>query len=258
MSKERSVIVHYHLFKNAGTSVDRLLQKNFGERWLGFDGNSAGNIITTAELEKKINENPDVDAFSSHQIVPPVPQIDGHVFPIVFLRDPIDRIKSAYLFEWQKQLGLEKPKGSLKEYVYAKFKNRRSSAIEEFQSIRLSNEQRERFSKGADDEQILWQACKFIENLSFVGIVDRFDASAELLQRYLKPEFAGFKSSNIQANTLQDTTVSLDQKKTAIKEELGDELYEMIVNRNYIDHELYQFGLRHFENLQSTKLVSNG
>jgi len=27
----RGVIIHYHLFKNAGTSVDAILRRNFGE-----------------------------------------------------------------------------------------------------------------------------------------------------------------------------------------------------------------------------------
>ena len=259
MSKERNVIVHYHLFKNAGTSIDRLLNKNFAEKWVSFDGNTAGNIISCKELEKTISENTDAVAFSSHQIVPPLPEIAGSVFPVVFLRDPLDRVKSAYLFEWQKQLGLENPKGSLKEYVTEKFKNKRSSAVDDFQTMRLSNIQKNRFgSSQASDETILEQAFEFISSLSFIGIVDRFDLSVEFLEDYLKPAFPQFKSSNIAANTLQDITLSLEKKKADIHAELGDELFEMIVSRNAMDEKLYQYGVKHFDALYANQLQKNG
>ena len=163
-------------------SVDRLLQKNFGERWISFDGDSAGNVINTDELETIISKNSNAVAFSSHQIIPPLPLVSGNVFPVVFLRDPVDRIKSAYLFEWQKQLGLKEPKGSFIEYVTAKFKNKRCSSVEEFQTIRLSNTRKNGFRDvNADDQIILEQACEFISSLSFVGIVDQFDISADNL-----------------------------------------------------------------------------
>jgi hypothetical protein len=31
---ERTIILHYHLFKNAGTSVDAILKRNFGDKWV--------------------------------------------------------------------------------------------------------------------------------------------------------------------------------------------------------------------------------
>jgi hypothetical protein len=31
---QRKVVIHYHLFKNAGTSVDRMLKEIYGERWV--------------------------------------------------------------------------------------------------------------------------------------------------------------------------------------------------------------------------------
>jgi hypothetical protein len=78
-------------------------------------------------------------AVSSHQAVPSLPDRHLQVFPIVFLRHPIDRAYSAHLFEWKKQAGSEAPKGSFEEYVKEKFAQRRKSAIEEFQTLHLAN-----------------------------------------------------------------------------------------------------------------------
>ncbi len=34
----KPTLVHYHIFKNAGTSVDRLLAESIGEAWAGYEG----------------------------------------------------------------------------------------------------------------------------------------------------------------------------------------------------------------------------
>lgn len=246
----RNVIVHYHIFKNAGSSVDQLLKKNFADHWTAFDGETPGSIIPTSELEKIIESQPQMVAFSSHQIVPPLPQVDANVYPIVFLRDPIDRIKSAYLFEWQKQLGLEQPKGSFVEFVKQKFTHKRKSSIEEFQTIRLSNNSLDKFdSESFSDQEMFERACDFITSLSFVGIVDDFDRSNALLAYYLGEAFPDFEMSNVKANVLQDITLAQSVKRQRIKEELGDELFETIVERNCMDEAFYQAGRSHFQKL---------
>jgi hypothetical protein len=94
----RSIIIHYHLFKNAGTSVDSVLEKSFGASWRNFDNKNSSARFSPKEFEKINLEHPELKAFSSHQIVPPIPKGSLRVYPIIFLRHPIDRIKSAYLF----------------------------------------------------------------------------------------------------------------------------------------------------------------
>jgi len=249
-AERESIVVHYHLFKNAGTSVDQILKKNFGDSWYGFDGDSAGDIITTSQLEKTISDNPQKIAFSSHQIVPPLPEADAAVYPIVFLRDPIDRVKSGYLFEWKKQLGLDFPKGSLREFVQEKFRYIRKSSVEEFQTLRLSNDHKSNFdAKTRSDEEMLEGACEFIASLPFVGVVDEFSGSMELLSTYLGEVFPEFRVSDVKANVLQDVSTPVATKREKIREELGDELYEMIVNRNALDEQLYSFAKNHFQML---------
>lgn len=255
---ERKIIVHYHIFKNAGSSVDQLLKKNFPDQWVGFDGDTPGCVITTAELESRINRSEEMIAFSSHQIVPPLPDVYADVYPIVFLRDPIDRIKSAYLFEWKKQMGLDKPKGTFVEFVKQKFSHKRKSSIEEFQTIRMASNNTALFDSGdsTPDDELLSQASEFISTLPFVGIVDQFDRSNRLLAAYLQEGFPDFKLSEVKANVLQDLSLSQDVKRQKIKEELGDELFEMIVERNALDEALYQHGRSCLDSLFNDRFES--
>ena len=256
--QNRNVIVHYHIFKNAGSSVDQLLKKNFPDRWVGFDGEKAGSVITTAELEARIKTSTDMIAFSSHQIVPPLPEADANIFPIVFLRDPIDRIKSAYLFEWKKQLGLDEPKGSFCEFVKHKFTHRRKSSIEEFQTIRMASNDVSSFSanEDIDDSELLARACEFISSIPFVGIVDEFEKSNQLLGAYLQEGFPEFKLSEVKANVLQDLSLSQEVKRKRIREELGEEMFEMIVSRNSLDEALYQHGRKCLDQLHQCRFES--
>ena len=98
--EKRKVIIHYHIFKNAGTSIDRMLKESFSERWANYDKPEPTSKISPAELEEFILDNPDLMAVSSHHAVPPLPDKHLEVYPIILLRHPIDRAYSAYLFEW--------------------------------------------------------------------------------------------------------------------------------------------------------------
>jgi hypothetical protein len=104
----RTVICHYHIYKNSGTSFDRILAHNFGEAHLCFDGPFPYFSINQQELLKVIQRNPSVVAFSSHQITLPVPTaLDVNVLPAVFVRHPLLRVQSIYHFKRAEKDGTE-------------------------------------------------------------------------------------------------------------------------------------------------------
>jgi len=92
----RNVILHYHLFKNAGTSVDKILQRNFPDQWTTreFPGQGGDN---SAAVTDWIREDIGSIAFSSHTATGPLPAIpDTRAISPLFLRNPLDRIRSVY------------------------------------------------------------------------------------------------------------------------------------------------------------------
>jgi hypothetical protein len=96
----RTIICHYHIFKTAGTSFERVLRNNFGQRHLSFDGPKTSSMITQTELSKVINTHPHLASISSHQITLPAPVSDQFLaLPVVFVRHPILRIRSVFLHE---------------------------------------------------------------------------------------------------------------------------------------------------------------
>lgn len=245
----RNVILHYHLFKNAGTSIDKLLESSFGAKWQNFDQKSANSRISPAEMQKIIEEHPDVLAFSSHQVVPPLPKGDFVVYPIVFIRHPIDRIMSAYLFEWGKQIGSAQPKGSLADYIQDKFSKPRANAIENFHVLQLANRGYEGRGPSAllTDDELLGRAKLFIDEVAFFGIVEKFDESIRRLKYLLKVAFPDFRPASVRANVTQDPALKLADRLESFKQQIGDDLYSEVVGRNALDLDFYEHAVEQFD-----------
>ena len=89
IKQKRTVILHYHFFKNAGSSLDKILQKNFNSKFLTKEFPNTKNINDiTEEVCNWIKENPDNIVFSTHSSFP-LPVTDNvNIISICFLRDP--------------------------------------------------------------------------------------------------------------------------------------------------------------------------
>ena len=98
----RTVICHYHIFKNSGTSFDAILRHSFGDRHLSFDGPFPFFTIDQEQLDRIIARKTGAVAFSSHQILLPAPVSPAYrVRSVVFLRDPVLRTASIWRFKRQ-------------------------------------------------------------------------------------------------------------------------------------------------------------
>lgn len=105
----RTVILHYHIYKNAGTSFDHVLSHNFGARHELFDGPFSFFTIDQEQLDRIIMRRPQAVAFSSHQIVLPAPSsLEYRALAAIFVRNPFLRIASIYRFK----RGPERPDGT--------------------------------------------------------------------------------------------------------------------------------------------------
>lgn len=256
--RERSVIVHYHLFKNAGTSVERLLKQSLGSAWRSWDRPESGAKISGQELQTWLEENPQIKAVSSHQLVPPVPHGGFHVTPVVFLREPLSRVRSAWLFEWQKQQGLAEPKGTLADYIEEKFKQKNASVIANFQVSRLSNlnydDVRQRLHRY--NNELLPAACQFVDSLPFVGLVERFSDSLQLLADCTSERFPDLVVQEHRENVTDSSASSVEQRIDSLRREIGNELFDELCVRNRLDLQLYSYAAGRFSSLMENRQES--
>ena len=198
MSDKRTIILHYHLFKNAGTSVDAILKRNFGAAWVTreFPGMRDGN---TAQVEQWIRETPEAVAYSSHTMMGPIPQVEGvRIVSLMLLRDPIDRIKSAYRFErtqhadtWGAKLAKEH---DFEGYVRARLARYGDRQCRNFQTYRLA-------SLVPGEETELERAQRALQALTVVGRVEAFGEAMDRLNSELAEAYPEFAYQAVKANT---------------------------------------------------------
>lgn len=236
----KSLIIHYHLFKNAGTSIDELLKLNFGERWAEREFANAGAVrsnvgLVTAYLES----NPHLAALSSHTALLPPPAIpDVSILPILFVRHPIDRLRSAYAFQRQQQvdtrgatLAKETDFGG---YLRALLPQPRSGQARNFQASRLAHCEPPR--AGSERER----ALRALERLPFVGLVEAYEKSLSRLAEMIRTHFPDFRVVTAWKNATSDRQSTLEQRLAATRNELGSALFEEICAANAVDLEIYE------------------
>ena len=240
MSK-RPVIVHFHLFKNAGTSVDTILQRNFGERWIEIEGPNNRKLDPEA-LIAFIRENPQYDAISSHTAVVTVPEYDDiEIIPIFFFRHPIDRIRSAYDFERKQDAqtpgSIKAKEGDFKFYMDWRMTTPNPWQVREFHAFRLKD-----FHTFTPNKQIQLfedRARAALDAFPVVGLVETFDKSMGEFQELIKPHFPEFQAVSVHENvTSRGRTV--EENVAKFRERLGDETFEALLELNTIDLDLYE------------------
>lgn len=250
----RQVIVHYHLFKNAGSTIDHILQNNFGNGWLPFDGEKAHSRIQAPEIEQLILQHPEVQAVSSHNAVLPIPAIAGiSIAPIVFLRHPLDRVRSIYDFE-RKQGQKSGPvsqgaehasKLDFNDYIKWRFDTCKNGVTHNYHTAWLLHDPRfNRFEITQKDFEL---AVQNLKELPFFGLVERFDDSLKLLSQHLTNIGIHITTDYQVKNSTKHREKPMADKLDSLRENIGDDIWSQIVSRNHWDLELYKAAQELFE-----------
>lgn len=221
----RTIILHYHLFKNAGSSIDAILKKSFEDRWVTREFNKKNN---TDQLAEWILSNPDAIAFSSHTMNGPIPQIDGvKIISIAMLRDPIQRIISAYKFErnqnadtWGAQLAKQ---STFEEYVLARLQKQGDKQCRNFQVERLATMRPGHHPK-------VERAIKALDDLTVFGIVEDFNKSLALIAEHIRKDFPDYENNTVHDN--KSKTIDINMSTT---------LKQLLEECNKEDHALWSY-----------------
>jgi hypothetical protein len=236
----RTVVLHYHLFKNAGTSIDSSFKDSLEEgEWTTREFSGTHNK-KRKELLEWIDGNPEVKCFSSHTAALPPPEIDDvNILPIVFLRHPLDRIASAYAFEVKQQAStfgsVLARNTSLAGYIETRLSIPNDFQCRNFHAQKLAEMYPE--NTGSIEQR----AVKAVYELPFIGIVEEFDKSIEALQSLVNvTSLRGIDIKVTRKNVSQDSQFSLSKKLDALKIRIGDDMYDELERVNSLDLKLFK------------------
>jgi hypothetical protein len=227
----RTVLLHYHFFKCAGTSLERALQTALPGRWRNIEAKSG--LLSTDEMREFILNHPDVAAISSHTATYPPPEATGLiVIPIVLVRHPLARVQSVYDFEHRQTIATEGTRVAWETdivgYVEWRLSRRHDYSIRNFQVHRLS-------PSGVPS---IDSATATIASLPFVGVVEQYGASLRKLQELLNQHFPAISLPEVRANATRPPS-TLNHQLGELRARIGSTLYQELVDANLADLELW-------------------
>lgn len=241
----RDVILHGHIFKNAGSSFDWSLSKCFGDAFLDHRDDRAMRERKAVYLAEVLNSAVDLQALSSHHLCYPLPEDEGlRLHPVYLLRHPLDRVASVYAFEKRQQADTRGAKAAkefnFREYVAWRLRDDVPRTIRDYQTCNVSG-LHDRRPKEVVPHDWLRRAINHLSSIDCVGVVDRYDESMVMFEHRLSGFFPAIDLAYLRQNTTSDTREPqpIETRVHSVLERLGD-LAPAVIETNSYDMALYR------------------
>jgi hypothetical protein len=238
-----TVLIHYHIFKNAGSSIDACLQHSFGARWGSFEGSHPHAVQSSLQLQQFIDSRPDLTAISSHLARPPLPH--KNCLPIVFVRHPLSRAYSVYKFtcaDSTQPFADTARNLSFPEYIeWGLSKKPGSIVIRNYQVVHLSEASWRggNILKTAANKSDLDGACALLSDWCIAGVVEQFPLSIQIYQAMYGSHFPGLELKPRWENATCQQVIPLHERIEHLREMLGETLYCDFMGANELDLALH-------------------
>lgn len=235
-------LIHYHIFKNAGTSFEWALQQVLDRRYRSFDSSTPRGLVAHQDIVAFSAENPEVVAISSHQAAPPAPEIAGRsVLTSILIRDPIARIRSIYVFEREQEAptpgSLKAKEFSFRDYVEWRLKTSPSMLCN--YQVHFCTRTAERPAPTPDEER-LKLAIAHLDQMDIVGTVARYNEWIALAENILASAFSGLTLPSAHRNATNRAALPETAIFDQLVNELGEGTAHRLVENNQLDMCLYQ------------------
>lgn len=262
--RRRSIIVHGHMFKNAGTTFDWSLRRCFQDRFLDHRDDAKMKLGATY-LGPFLEENVRLRAISTHALQLPLPNVrNAKLIPAFFLRHPIERARSVYSFERRQPSntpGSRMAKQlSFAEYVRWRMGPDSPGTLRNLQTRCCIPHVRRQGRRSIGDVELA-VAMKMLTATPLVGVVDLFDESMVYMESVLKEDFPDIDLAYIPQNIGHERiakerkepsfrmasifALDANQEKTerrarCVLDSLGSELGQLLLEKNEQDLQLYR------------------
>ena len=231
-TKKRKVILHGHMFKNAGTSVDKLLLNNFGKGFVDHRDDVKMQHGKQTYLIDFLQKNKKIRALSSHHLPLPLePVADIDLLFIIMLRHPIVRVGSVYRFEKIQKRdtpgAIAAKKYNFQDYIRWRLDARPVVISNYFvqyctSTLPINTSLKDRYQS----------ALYFSEHTAFTGIVEFFDSSMVFIRDKVEASGIKFMTKSVRENITDARNEPLEHKVSKLKTELGSALYDELVEAN--------------------------
>ncbi len=238
----RHVIVHFHMFKNGGSTIEAILEREFRGGFATVHGVHANSALDDGDIVSFIGAHPDVSAMSSHHLRYPLPSIRRTVlFDCCFLRHPLDRLQSVYTYLRAQPAGpgAQHPILALSKMVGPReFMTRLIHEHPHF----VGNAQTLLIAAGGEftrplDEADLALAIETLRRMAVPGLIALFDESLVAAEHFLSPAFPGLRLHYVAQNVSRPVR-NLDQRLEELRTLWGADLYQELLRLNRLDLEL--------------------
>jgi hypothetical protein len=241
----RFVILHYHILKNAGTTLENILDRNFGERLARLDTEHRDGRIEQADILEYLKAHPRIEALSSHQIHYPVPQAPGYLFfDWCFLRDPIDRLRSTYDYFRQHPAQGDPLSEAANQLAFDAYIR---CLLERFPE-QVDNPQTNLLANGAADRETypedLAPALQRMREVVFLGVVDLYGQSIAAGRYRMRAIFPWLDFAQPPANVSRGMTGSVTARRLQFREAVGRPVYREVLRLNALDFRLLRAARR--------------
>jgi hypothetical protein len=246
---QRHLLIHAHLYKNAGTTFDFSLQRSFGGGFVDHR-DDAQMKRGAAYLGPYLAQHPDCHCLSSHWVTQPLPRLPRvRLHCCLLLRDPVERMLSVYRFERRQNADTPGSRRAREldfpHYMQWQMRSTPGPAVKNYQVRYCSGN-----FLGADIECMYDSALHWLSNVPLVGMVHRYDESMVLFEHRLRPYFPDLDLAYVTQNvsSAQDKR-NLEQRRTAVLEELDSlpGLRDRVLQRNQYDIALFEAMVRQFD-----------
>ncbi|MCU1339825.1 MAG: uncharacterized protein JWO19_5406 [Bryobacterales bacterium] len=235
----RFLIVHYHIFKNGGSTIASILEREFENAFATVHGPDDVSVLDHTCLADFVSGNTEVRAISSHHLRYPKPVLPNTViFDCCFLRNPLDRLQSVY--SYFQRIDSDDPLCRLarQEHPRTFFKRLIDSAPHLVSNVQVTLlALGGAFTRPADIPDVD-TAADIVGKMAIPGLVENFDESLVSAEYFLKPAFPRLRLDYRPQNVSRPLGASSKDRQEWLRHSWGSDLYATLMQLNQCDLEL--------------------